>query len=82
MLGTAFTAQHSDSRVLDQLLYKWPHSRGVIASVVAEEMKKVVLSGWSPTRAEIRCEVQRLCGGSYDEFMGKSLKQTICKSPG
>lgn len=27
MLGTAFTAQHSDSRVLDQLIYKWSHSR-------------------------------------------------------
>ena len=27
MLGTAFTAQHSDARVLDQLLYKWRHSR-------------------------------------------------------
>jgi hypothetical protein len=27
MLGTAFTAQHSDARVLDQLVYKWAHSR-------------------------------------------------------
>ena len=30
MLGTAFTAQHSDCRVLDQLVYKWRHSRAVI----------------------------------------------------
>jgi hypothetical protein len=37
MLGTAFTAQHSDARVLDQLLYKWSHSRSVIGSVVADE---------------------------------------------
>jgi hypothetical protein len=29
MLGTAFTAQHSDARVLDQLVYKWAHSRYV-----------------------------------------------------
>lgn len=27
MLGTAFTAQHSDSRVVDHLIYKWAHSR-------------------------------------------------------
>lgn len=27
ILGTGFTAQHSDARVLDQLIYKWAHSR-------------------------------------------------------
>ena len=25
MLGTSFTVQHSDARVLDQLVYKWAH---------------------------------------------------------
>jgi hypothetical protein len=29
ILGTGFTAQHSDARVLDQLVYKWHHSRQV-----------------------------------------------------
>ena len=33
MLGSAFTAQHSDCRVLEQLLYKWKHSREVIIKV-------------------------------------------------
>jgi hypothetical protein len=35
VLGTGFTAQHSDARVLDQLLYKWAHSRRVIGEVRA-----------------------------------------------
>jgi hypothetical protein len=26
MLGSAFTSQHSDSRVLEHLIYKWSHS--------------------------------------------------------
>jgi hypothetical protein len=26
MLGSAFTSQHSDSRVLEHLVYKWSHS--------------------------------------------------------
>jgi hypothetical protein len=73
MLGTAFTAQHSDARVLDQLLYKWPHSRAVIAAVLKDEMAKMVASGWTPTRAEIRRDVARLFGASYEEFMRKSL---------
>jgi hypothetical protein len=73
MLGTAFTAQHSDARVVDQLLYKWPHSRAVIAQVLSEEFSKLIESGWRPTRGEIRRDVKRLFGGSYEEFMSKSL---------
>ena len=74
MLGTACTLQHSDARVLDQLLYKWPHSRAVIASVLQEQYTKLAVSGWSPTRAEIRRDVERLFGKSYEEFMVKSSK--------
>lgn len=72
MLGTAFTAQHSDARVLDQLLYKWPHSRAVIAKVLSEEYSKLFVSGWTPTRGEIRRDIGRLFGGSYEEFLSRS----------
>jgi hypothetical protein len=75
MLGTACTLQHSDARILDQLLYKWSHSRSVIASVLKDEYVKLAISGWSPTRAEIRRDLERLFGGSYEEFMRKSLLQ-------
>jgi hypothetical protein len=73
MLGSAFTAQHSDARVIDQLLYKWPHSRAVIADVLVDEYMKLLSSGWSISRAEIRRDIRRLFGGSYEEFMSKSL---------
>jgi hypothetical protein len=73
MLGTAFTAQHSDARVLDQLVYKWSHSRAVIATVLVQEYHKLVETGWKPTRAEIRRDIGRLFGGSYEEFMTKSF---------
>ena len=74
MLGTSFTAQHSDGRVIDQLLYKWQHSRGVIGSVLVREIEKLILStGWVPTRKEIRRDIERLFGGSYEEFMAKSF---------
>ena len=73
MLGTAFTAQHSDARVMDQLIYKWSHSRAIIAEVLSKEMMKLVHSGWTPTRAELRCDVERLFGASYEEFMDKSF---------
>jgi len=76
MLGTACTLQHSDARVLDQLLYKWPHCRAVIASVLQEEYSKLAVTGWVPTRAEIRRDVERFFGASYEEFMAKSLQHT------
>ena len=37
LLGTSFIPQHSDARVLDQLIYKWPHSRRVLAGALADE---------------------------------------------
>lgn len=74
MLGTAFTAQHSDGRVLDQLLYKWPHARAVVASVLVKEYTKLIeTSGWSPTRREVRRDVALWFGGSYEAFLAKSL---------
>ena len=74
MLGTAFTAQHSDARVIDQLIYKWSHSREVIARVLVGEYNKLGASGWKFNRKEIRRDVRRMFGGSYEEFMLKSLK--------
>lgn len=73
MLGTAFTAQHSDSRVLDQLIYKWAHSRAVIANVLTKEYTKLLESGWSLSRGELRRDINKLFGGSYEEFMAKSF---------
>ena len=74
MLGTAFTAQHSDARVIDQLIYKWSHNRAIIADVLRKEHKKIIESGWNTTRADIRRDVNHLFGSSYEEFMSKSFK--------
>lgn len=73
MLGTAFTVQHSDARVLDQLLYKWTHSREVIGEVLAEHYSRLVKAGWCVTREEIKRDVWRIFGGSYEAFMEKIL---------
>jgi hypothetical protein len=36
LLGTSFIPQHSDARVLEQLIYKWRHSRQIIAASLYE----------------------------------------------
>ena len=71
MLGTAFTAQHSDCRILDQLMYKWKHSRKVISNVLVEYYLKLYKVGWSLTQHDIVTDVNRFLGGSFEEFMNK-----------
>jgi hypothetical protein len=71
MLGTAFTAQHSDSRVLDQLLYKWSEARRILADVLTEKYEELFDTGWRPSEDEIRRDVRRLLGGAFEEFLAK-----------
>ena len=71
LLGTAFTSQHSDCRVMEQLIYKWTHSRRVISDAVVDQMSLLFDAGWSVTREEVERDVWRLFGGSYEEFMTK-----------
>jgi len=71
MLGTAFTSQHSDARVLDQLLYKWTHSRAAIAPVLIEQYRKLAAAGWSLTKEDVQRDVAMLFGGSFEAFLAK-----------
>ena len=73
MLGTAFTAQHSDCRVLDQLVYKWRHSRAVIAEALAAQYAHLLGAGWTLTRGDVRRDARALLGGAYEEFLAKTL---------
>lgn len=59
ILGTGFTAQHSDARVLDQLIYKWNHSRREIGEVLAGEYAKVHATGKRPTERMTRGYLDR-----------------------
>jgi hypothetical protein len=71
ILGTEFTCQHSDARVLDQLLYKWNHSRTVVGTVLVDKYKDLINSGWSLTNEEIVRDVEKLFGGSFEAFCAK-----------
>lgn len=71
MLGTGFTAQHSDARVLDQLIYKWSLARRILADVLVEKYMELHRGGWQPTLAEIKRDVRALLGGSFEEFLRK-----------
>lgn len=71
LIGLSVTPQHSDARVLDQILYKWEHSRRIIARVLVDKYADLAATGWEPTRAEIQRDVQDLFGGAFEKFCGR-----------
>jgi len=70
LLGLSFVPQHSDARVLDQLVYKWAHARKVTGDVLAAKYLDLYDAGWAPTRAEITRDVERLFSGLPKEWLG------------
>jgi len=69
MLGLSVTPQHSDARVLDQLVYKWAHSRRIIAEVLCEKYEYLIQERWYPTEDEIARDVGMLLGGEFERFV-------------
>ncbi len=68
LLGLTFTPQHSDARVLEQLVYKWRHTRPIIARILVGKYAELGQSGWHPTRAEVERDVRDLFGGAFERF--------------
>ena len=62
-LGLTMIPQHSDARVLDQLIYKWSHSRKIIAEVLTEKYAEIISAGWPVNEADIRRDAERILGG-------------------
>lgn len=71
LLGATFTCQHSDARVLDQIIYKWTHTRPIIANVLADKYGELFAAGWRPREDEITRDVRGLFGGMFEEFLAK-----------
>jgi hypothetical protein len=70
LLGLSFTPQHSDARVLDQIVYKWRHTRKVISAILIEKYAELAQSGWQATPAEVERDVKDLFGGAFERFCG------------
>jgi hypothetical protein len=68
LLGLSFTPQHSDARVLDQIVYKWQHSRQVLARVLIDKYSALAETGWQISHAEIERDVKALFGGAFEQF--------------
>ena len=65
LLGPSFIPQHSDARVLEQLIYKWQHARASIASVLCDTYIRLLDSGRPVSTVEIDRDVRRLFSGNF-----------------
>ena len=70
LLGTSFIPQHSDARILEQLIYKWDHSREVIRLVLTSKYQALARTGWPVTEPAIVSDVDRFLRRNAAEFLG------------
>ena len=69
LLGLSFIPQHSDARILEQLIYKWAHSRDVIGRVLADKFADIARAGRPVALAEIERDVARLLDTNAREVL-------------
>lgn len=70
LLGTTFAPQHSDARILDQLVYKWDHSRKIISKVLTDKYADLMEVGYRVTDDQIKADVANLLRDNYRRFVG------------
>ncbi len=70
MLGTSFIPQHSDARVLEQVIYKWRNTRRTMAPIFANTYRLMAEDGWQPTRSGIKQDITRMFRTNFARFAG------------
>jgi hypothetical protein len=68
MLGTSFIPQHSDARVLEQIIYKWRNTRRTLAPILAGTYRLLREDGRAITRGGIRRDIQRLFRENFERL--------------
>jgi hypothetical protein len=69
MLGMSFIPQHSDARILEQLIYKWRNTRRTLAPILAQTYRLLAEDGRPITRQEVERDVQRLFRTNFEQFV-------------
>ena len=69
MLGTSFIPQHSDARVLEQVIYKWANTRRTLAPILSASYRLLSEDGRTITRSDIQRDVTRLFRSNAETWM-------------
>jgi hypothetical protein len=55
--------------VLDQLIYKWDHSRRIIGKVLTDKYQDLADTGWAITKSDIERDVKKLLAENFTSFL-------------
>jgi len=70
MLGTSFIPQHSDARVLEQVIYKWRNTRRTLAPILTNAYRLIQDDGGGISRRDIQRDVNRLFRSNFENWTG------------
>jgi hypothetical protein len=68
LLGTSFIPQHSDARVLEQVIYKWRNTRRTLAPLLTNAYKLIHDDGGGISRRDIQRDVNRLFRSNFENW--------------
>ncbi len=71
MLGTSFIPQHSDARVLEQLIYKWRDARRLIGCALTDSYQRLQSAGRTVAAGQVEDDVCRLMRGNFQALVKK-----------
>jgi hypothetical protein len=70
LLGTSFIPQHSDARVLEQVIYKWRNTRRTLAPILSNAYELMRSDGGAISRRDIQRDVNRLFRSNFENWTG------------
>jgi hypothetical protein len=70
LLGTSFIPQHSDARVLEQVIYKWRNTRLTLVPILTKTYCLLQNDGKVITRQGIQKDVNRLFRTNFEKWTG------------
>ena len=68
MLGTTFIPQHSDARILEQVIYKWRNTRRTLAPILANSYQLLAEDGRAVNVGDIQHDVKRLFRTNFERW--------------
>ena len=69
MLGASFIPQHSDARVLEQVIYKWKNTRRTMTPLFTNTYQLLAEDGRAVTREDIRQDINRLFRSNFERWV-------------
>jgi hypothetical protein len=76
MLGTSFIPQHSDARVLEQVIYKWRNTRRTLAKVLTNSYRLLLEDGRTVTQRDIERDVNRFFRSNFENWLEKDCAES------